>query len=303
MAGLADFLALVLVASCLRGPRLPDDGADLREAYGYANLHNVSLFEIRQMLASERYVGGVLDSGAGHLDPLRFLKGLASAARSLGVRIFEQTSVTGVQFNDICGVATTKVGRVRARYLVLAANVAIGNLVPHLKRRIFRAHSFMIATPPLGSAARALIRDDIAVMDTSVIFDYYRLASDTRLLFGGGLRFSKAPSHRIRSSMRRRMLKVFPQLADTPIDHAWSGVLDITANRLPDIGRLSESPYYAQGFSGHGIALTMFVGKLIAEINGRDDRFEIIERIPHKDRVGYFVRAAMETLSLRLCRW
>lgn len=273
--------------------------ADLRKAYGYANLRNVALSEIREMLASDRYVGGVLDSGAGHLDPLRLVKGLASALRSLGVRIFEQTPVISVHFDDNSAGAATETGRVRARHLVLATNAAVGELVSHIKRRIFRAHSFMVATAPLESAAHALIRDDIAVNDTKLILDYFRLSSSSRLLFGGGLSIFKPPSHRIRSSIRRRMLKVFPQLAETPIDHAWSGVIDITANRLPDIGRLSRSAYYAQGFSGHGIALSLAAGRLIAEsITGCDERFEILETIPHRNYVGisHSLKAAGEML-------
>jgi gamma-glutamylputrescine oxidase len=165
--------------------------ADLRKAYGYGSLRNIDLVQIRQMLASDRYVGGILDTGAGHLDPLRFVKGLSSAVRSLGVRVFEHTRVNGVQFDDICGVATTEAGRVHARHLVVAANAAVGELIPHLKTRIFGAHSSMIATSPLDSAARALIRDDIAVTDTNFILDYFRLSSDSRLLFGGGLSIFK----------------------------------------------------------------------------------------------------------------
>jgi gamma-glutamylputrescine oxidase len=108
-------------------------------------------------------------------------------------------------------------------------------------------------------------------MHKASLFDYYRLSSDRRLLFGGGLRIFEPSLQNIRMSVRRRMLRVFPQLADILIDHAWSGILDITANLLPDIGRLSRSTYYAQGFSGHGIALSVLGGCLIAEsIGGRE---------------------------------
>ena len=49
------------------------------------------------------------------------------------------------------------------------------------------------------------------------------------------------------------MLKVFPRLADVPIEYGWGGTLAITMNRMPDFGRIGEHLWYAQGFSGHGV--------------------------------------------------
>ena len=45
------------------------------------------------------------------------------------------------------------------------------------------------------------------------------------------------------------MLNVFPQLADTEIEYAWGGFLDITMNRAPNFGRLDPNVYYLQGYS------------------------------------------------------
>ena len=259
---------------------------ELREAYGYGDFKSVSSTEIRGLIASNRYVGGILDYNAGHLDTLRFVRGLASAARSRGVRIFEQTRVTAIHLNENSVVVTAKAGRVRSRRLVLAANAAIGDLVPQLKMRIFRPYTFMVATDRLGSTGGTLIPDDISVTDTSVVFDYFKMSNDNRLLFGGGLCLYNPGARTIKSLIRQRMLKVFPQLKDSSIEYAWSGVLDLTPNRLPDIGRLGTSAFYAQGFSGHGIALTLLVGKLIAEsINGLNRRFDIFARISHKHRL------------------
>ena len=83
------------------------------------------------------------------------------------------------------------------------------------------------------------------------------------------------------------MLRVFPQLADAKIEYAWGGTLAITMNRLPDVGRLSGDIYYAQGFSGQGVALTSLVGKLIAEaIAGTAERFDLFASIPTKPLPG-----------------
>jgi gamma-glutamylputrescine oxidase len=78
------------------------------------------------------------------------------------------------------------------------------------------------------------------------------------------------------------MLKVFPQLADTHLDHVWGGYVDISMNRAPDFGRLAQNVLYLQGFSGHGIAMAGMAGQLAAEVvAGQAERFDLFARIPH----------------------
>ena len=70
-------------------------------------------------------------------------------------------------------------------------------------------------------------------------------------------------------------------LAEARIDYAWGGTLAITRNRLPGFGRLGPGLFYAQGFSGHGVALTTLAGKLIAEaVAGSAERFDVFARLP-----------------------
>jgi gamma-glutamylputrescine oxidase len=83
--------------------------------------------------------------------------------------------------------------------------------------------------------------------------------------------------------MRRRMLAAFPQLDDVRLDYLWGGNVAVSSNRLPHVGRLDDGVYFAQGFSGHGVALTGMVGKLVAEaIVGESEGFDLLARIPHK---------------------
>jgi glycine/D-amino acid oxidase-like deaminating enzyme len=60
------------------------------------------------------------------------------------------------------------------------------------------------------------------------------------------------------------MLEVYPGLDDVAIDYAWGGTLAITLKRMPHFGR--DGPmFWAQGYSGHGVAMANLGGKLIAE--------------------------------------
>ncbi len=154
--------------------------------------------------------------------------------------------------------------------------------------KIMPINNFIIATEPLDEArARSIIRDDLAVSDSKFVVDYYRLSADRRLLFGGGENYRRGFPSDIAAFVRKPMLRVFPQLANTRIDYAWGSTLAITLNRLPDVGRLDGEVFYAQGFSGQGLALTSLLGKLMAEaIAGQAERFDLFARIPTQSFPG-----------------
>ena len=239
----------------------------------------------RGLIASERYCGAMADGGSGHLHPLKYLLGLRRAAAAAGVQIYEDSRV--VSLDGKAPAAKTARGEVRARHAVLACNAYLGELRPALRRRIMPVGTYICATAPLGEArARALISGAAAVCDMNFVLDYYRLSADWRLLFGGRVSYTTMTPSDLKSGMRRRMLRVFPQLADAAIDYVWGGFVAITRSRLPDFGRCGEV-FYAQGFSGQGVALSGLGGKLIAEaVDGAAARFDIIARIRHRDFPG-----------------
>jgi gamma-glutamylputrescine oxidase len=171
---------------------------------------------------------------------------------------------------------------------VFAGNAWLGGAAPSLSRRIMPVSTYIVATEPLGEQrARALLPDNTAVTDINWVLDYFRRSADHRLLFGGRVSYSTLDAFDSAAATRQRMLRVFPQLQDVRIEHAWGGYVDITLNRAPDFGRIEPDVYYLQGFSGHGIALTGLAGKLVAEaIAGEAERFDVFTRIPHRHFPG-----------------
>jgi gamma-glutamylputrescine oxidase len=223
------------------------------------------------------------------MHPLNYTLGLAAAGESQGVRLFEQTRA--LSYTELPGKGVevrTLRGTVRARHLVLCGNVYLGDTAPALARKIMAVATYIVATEPLGAArARSLVSTAAAVSDMNWVLDYFRLSADHRLLFGGRVSYSGLGSFDAPSATRRRMLAVFPQLADVHIDYSWGGYVDITMNRAPHFGRLSPNVYFLQGFSGHGIALTGIAGKLVAEaVAGTAERFDLFGRIPHANFPG-----------------
>ncbi|MGH8129565.1 MAG: NAD(P)/FAD-dependent oxidoreductase [Steroidobacteraceae bacterium] len=255
--------------------------------YGYGSLRFLERDEVAAWIASKRYLAGLFDSESGHLHPLRFTIGLGQAAVAAGVRLHEGSKVIRIDRGATVTVRTAG-GSVRAKHVALCANIGQGAFAPALARKTIGIASYIVATNPLGAErAAALLRGNIAVADINWIIDYYRRSPDHRLLFGGRVSYSGIDPIGTASATRKRMLNVFPQLANTNIDYAWGGIIDITMNRAPNFGRLEPNIYYLQGFSGHGMVVTGVAGKIIAEtIAGQAERFDVFARLRHHDFPG-----------------
>ncbi len=260
---------------------------DEAAAYGYDHLEPLDRAGIRGEIASDRYCGGLLDSHGRHLNPLKYCLGLARAVIEAGVTVHEKSPVTRIDPGAPLSVHTRR-GNVKADHVVLACNAYLGGLNPAAHRQIMPVTSYVCATEPLGETrARALIPNDIAICDDRHVLDYYRTSADHRLLFGGAASYSARTRNDLRAFMRRRVLRVFPQLGDVGIDHAWSGKLAITRNRFPDLGVLAANLTYAQGYSGHGLAFSGIAGRaLAAAIFGDRRDFEALASIPHQPFPG-----------------
>ena len=269
---------------------------ELHGDYGYESARLLNRDELQSHVCSKLYLGGLLDSRSGHLHSLKYTQGLARAAELEGVRIFENTQVLrydgGNNRGGAGGTGGVAVysprGVIHCEHLILCGNAYLDGVAPPLARRILGVGTYIVATEPLDpTRARALLPSNAAVADINWILDYFRLTADHRLLFGGRVSYSAMQPPHLAESMRKRLVRVFPALADVSVDYTWGGYLDITMSRAPDFGRLASNVYYLQGFSGHGMALAGLAGKLVAEaVSGTAERFDVFARIPHRDFPG-----------------
>ena len=254
--------------------------AKLAEDYAYPHQRVLSRQEMRELVDSPLYHGGILDSGAAHLHPLNYALGLARACVAAGVRIHEDSLVTSYGGTAPL-IVRTEQGEVRARHLVLGCNGYLGGLEPRIADRIMPINNYLLATAPLGAIASRLIANPACVHDTLFVVNYFRLSRDGRLIFGGGETYTRDYPSDMKGFVRRHMLRIFPQLAAAPVEYAWGGTLAITMNRLPHFGRLAPDVYFAQGYSGHGVANATLAGQLMAEaIAGTAERFDVFSRLP-----------------------
>ncbi|MDH4479440.1 MAG: FAD-binding oxidoreductase [Rhodoferax sp.] len=262
----------------------------LQKHYGFATEWAQGA-AMQDHIGTARYGACAYEKRSGHLHPLKYGLGLARAAASLGVQIFEHSRVTALDRGATVAARTAQ-GLVRARFAVLAGNCmlpALGPAVaPELAARAMPVGTYIIGTAPLGAdRAAALLPKNAAVCDNNFVLDYFRLSADHRLLFGGRVSYTTSTPKRLKQAMAQRMAAVFPVLQDAPVDFVWGGFVDISMNRAPDFGRLGHNIYYLQGFSGHGVALTGLAGQLVAQaMAGQAERFDVFSRLKHRDFPG-----------------
>jgi gamma-glutamylputrescine oxidase len=242
--------------------------------------------DVGRYIRSPRYCAAAFEQVSGHLHPLKYGLGLAAAARSLGVQIFEHSPVLDLGRGQSL-LARTPTGEVRADFAVLAGNCTLADygprVAPEIRPRIMPVGTYMVATAPVpATLSDSLISDRAAVCDNNFVLDYFRFSVDHRMLFGGRVSYTTRTPRNLQAAMRQRMASVFPALAGVPVEFVWGGFVDISMNRAPDFGRLGQNIYYLQGFSGHGVALTGLAGRLVAEaIQGQSERLDVFARLRH----------------------
>ncbi len=233
-----------------------------------------------RVIGSDAYHGAYVDRRSGHLHPLNLCLGEARAAAGLGVRIFEESPVVSVTGGASPSVVTER-GRVDAASIVLAGYLDPSFQTGKLNGLLFPTGSYIVATEPLSEeVAREIIPEDLALADSNVVLDYFRMSADRRLLFGGRCNYSNRDPSDIRETLRPRMVEVFPQLKDVALDFAWGGKIDIVLTRVPAIGRREANVYYMQGYCGHGVNATHIAGEIVADaISGTMERLDLFEKI------------------------
>lgn len=263
----------------------------------YPHARVLSAEETRAKVASPLFHGGLFDAFGGHFHPLNYALGLAGAARRKGVALYENSRAISVDVADGV-VVKTESGSVRARFGVLACDALLDGLEPRIAGRIMPVANYLVATAPLAAPDK-LIADKLAVSDLRFVVDYFRLSADGRLIFGGGERYTPDPPSDIEAFVRPFMLKVFPQLAETPIEYAWGGLVSITMSRMPHVGRFGDL-YFAHGYSGQGTIIPAIAATAIAEaMIGKEDLFNVLAGLaPPEFPGGAALRAPLHVLGM-----
>ncbi|MER8381208.1 FAD-binding oxidoreductase [Mesorhizobium sp. M0142] len=245
--------------------------------FGYPHISFMDAAETAERLGSTHYFGGTRDTGTGHIHPLKLVIGTAKVAAQAGAKLFEQTPSTGITSGGGKVRVTTPKGTIIAGKCLIGVNAYGGTLEPVSASHIMPIGSFIGATVPLGADSKVLPGGE-AVDDSRFVVRYFRKSKDGRLLFGGREIYAVNDPKDIHIHIRRQIAEIYPALKDIEITHGWGGYVGITVPRKPFVREVMPNVISVGGYSGHGVMLSNFFGKLYAEtVAGNRDRLKLIE--------------------------
>jgi glycine/D-amino acid oxidase-like deaminating enzyme len=247
--------------------------------------------DLADEVGSDAFHGAMLSRKSAMMHMGRYVTGLATAAARHGATIFENALVTQRRQSNGCTELVTSRGTVTADTIVLATGAYTTESFGYFRRRIIPVGSFIIATRPLSESEIAATMPGNRTYVTSMnIGNYFRLAPDRRMIFGGRARFSATSDQRSDAKsgeiLRASLAKLFPHLARVEIDYCWGGLVDMTQDRFPRAG-FADGVWFAMGYSGHGAQMSTQMGILLADtIMGEGDR-NPIDGLPWPTIAGY----------------
>lgn len=226
--------------------------------------------ELRAEVGEAKFHGAMLSKKAGMMHMGRYVNGLAEVDHRYGATIWEHAPVTGRHRDGQGWRLITPRGSLKAKQVILATGAYTAGPFSWFRRRILSVGSFIVATRPLTEAEIAMtMPGNRTCVTTMNIGNYFRLAPDNRLIWGGRARFSASSDQRSDAKsgaiLRRSLAQTFPHLADVPLDYCWGGLVDMTKDRYPRAGS-HDGMLYSMGYSGHGAQMANHMGVILAKM-------------------------------------
>lgn len=262
----------LLIATCAKREAAVRKEAELGRKLGFDHRH-LTPAEVRQHIQSDSFRSGVFDPHPCVVNPAKLARGLKTAVERRGVRVYERTPLVELRDDDQVDIRTPQ-GGLRARSAIVALN-GYGGALGFLAPRVAPVHTYIVLTEPLTEPQLDSIgwRRLRTSLETARNFiHYFRLTADHRIAFGGedanlywrgGYRDC---DDALCDALQRRFRRFFPQLSGVRFTHRWGGVLGVAIDLLPAFGQSSRSGrvFHACAYSGHGVALSNFAGRILA---------------------------------------
>jgi len=268
--------------------------------------------EVRAEVDSPTYLGAVSEPDVALVDPARLAWGLREACLRIGVRIFEQSPVEGIERRGPGVALQLRQGSVQAQRVALATN-AFPPLLARLRLMTVPVYDYALMTEPLGDRLGEIgWRGRQGIGDSGNQFHYYRLTEDDRMLWGGydavyHYRSALRPELEHRPStfetLADHFAQTFPQLEGVSFTHAWGGVIDTCTRFSAFWGTaLGGRVGYALGYTGLGVGASRFGAQVMLDLlDGRDTERTRLEMV--RSRPLPFPPEPLRYAGVQLTRW
>jgi gamma-glutamylputrescine oxidase len=243
-----------------------DEAEWMKREIGDADVRILDPNQVCDETGSRAFVGGVLNPGSGGIHPLNYLHGLAEGLAQRGIAIFQESPALRLRRENGLIVAETPQGAVRARQTIIATNSYsdLTEATRHMQQTLVPFRSAIIATDKLPhNLAGHLMPTGRTYTETKRMMRWFRMV-DNRVVFGGRGAFGKQDSDSAFGALRKAMIGIFPELADIPLAFKWSGLVGMTLDSVPHIGRLNDQTLFSMGYNGAGVAMSSLMGRYLA---------------------------------------
>jgi glycine/D-amino acid oxidase-like deaminating enzyme len=220
--------------------------------------------------------------------PARLAFGLASQVKAAGAILVASCRALSIVEDRSGRQVRTNHGPVRAGEVVLATN---GYTTPYPSRKAARLvvpiGSYIITTEPLGPEAAKVFPGGSMSYTKKRLLHYMRRTPDDRILIGGrrNLHTGLDPDESA-ADLRKALTRYFPWLADVAISHSWGGKLGVPFDLIPKMGK-ADGAWYAMGYGGHGVGLSLQLGHELAGMILGEDPPSVFSQVPNKGRFYY----------------
>lgn len=231
--------------------------------------------ELPQHLGSTAYYGGIRYGKTFGINGYAYCQALKKVLGSQGVQIYEETPVIELTASGV----VTPCARVKAEHVVVCMDRFIPDL-GKLKEEIYHVQTFLMLSSPLSDGAiRSLFPDaPFMVWDTNMIYNYYRLTADNRLMVGGAeLLSTYAQQEKHNNDEQAKQLtayirSIFPQVK-LELDYIWPGLLGVSKDLMPIAGPDAHMPHIYYIGAAAGLPWAAALGNYSAEhlLDGRRD--------------------------------
>ena len=247
---------------------------------------------IGAVLNSGKYFGGVRYGKTFGMNSYSYCQSLKEVLQRRGVQIYEDAAALSRDGETV----TVGEFSVKAKNIVVCTDFRPFGMLNYQKQ-IYHAQTFLTVSKPLSAeqVKKIFPNDKLMVWDTDLIYQYYRLSGEQRLIFGASsliytyLPFSVQKPIGIVSKIKRYLNDKF-ELDDLEIDYIWPGLIGVTKDFLPVAGKIKDgNVYYIAGVAGlpWAAALGQYIAQKIVQNRDEYDMLFTSERaFPIKRNFG-----------------
>jgi len=229
-------------------------------------LELLSKAETKNKIGTSAFHGALLLQGAGTIQPLAYIHGLAHAALAAGVTIHQDTQVIAIERNNGLWKIRTPTYTIGSDAVVLATNAYHQKIMASSAPVYTPVNYFQTATKPLTKELlKRILPERQGCWDTAMVMSSLRCDKAGRLIIGsvGSLNLPTATIHF--NWAQYKLKKLFPFLHDIEFEHAWHGRIAYSNDHLPHIVEFGPNALNIFGYSGRGIGPGTMFGQAAAD--------------------------------------